>query len=1252
MVIISDNGEFATSVAPYLNPITGGLGSGAGQNNPGGGYSTPVEPTYTPPVSYGPSVEYAPSADPTGRWARYNGGEWVWENTPYDPSKVTVTPTPENQQQLAQTPPTPVTSFAAQNPEAYMWQQNPQAKLPIPPPQSMLPSTTPYANPQQQFWNEQVPQRGGGFLEEIASPVMQGVDLAMFPSDYVSEIAGNIFSPVSMQGVASGGQRTSGSLPEHLLNPGMAVEDFRDRPWEQQLLLGAIADPLNVFGGPATDLLDLGATAARPLIRNAGRYGEDVLTGLAKTAPSPVQILPPVSVEEIPIPAIGGAAEFRAGDKVKALGIDQTVVRDSGGRFVTLEDGAGHVNDINRELIKQPENAFGVAPAHAYPAAPAPGQPKGFAPQKASTELPEDTLGDIMAKSIILKKGVQGGADDIPESTLFHAPISEFDAPRLANKVPGSTIGIEGTPAPTRPLFEPQPLENAGPISGARTAPLPTDFERVGNLPPVAPRDAPPLTFEDAVLLDATPVSGALSNPLPSDFDRIGVLPPPPSRPEAPPLSFDDINPKKPRKLDTGSLPSKINNAAQQLFLMGDPVTAGLHGHTDLFSFTPSGVARWLGGVKNALKSAAHPEVLDSFMREFSQQLDGIEYLLSSRVAKRHPNIFGKDTIDMQRSVLEDIPIAGKIPKIDRAFNEGFVSYLRGKWMEDAFRAQALKNGKLPISNRQIDDIVARASHRSGTTLTHANPILNLALIAPRFYASTFQNIFDAVKLRGVAGADARWALGKAALGGIGATMGINMAATGGRDLWGPGLGHDIPTTKEDWDKLFHNGNFMRVRYGSNDFSLFGPYDFVGRWAFKEMGNALVGDKMGAWTDTLDTATNRASLVAQFGLHAYDAARGTRAWDTADELKGMAPLVRELFMDTGAAINELRQGNIKEGLTDLSSTALKGSTLPRAGDVTPWDRYNEKVTNLGLKDDNGKLITNYSNADEEQQKLIREKLGTPPEYTGIGITTPQDAASDALRTAYETTKTEAANTLKTRIASGITGEDLRDAISTYKNETRVAAETAFRDLPAKDTKSRQDYWGDLYWTTEMPMLADGTPDFDGFKTLRAEVLEEARANGVDPSYITARDGYRNETNSKIDPAIRDIIWKLEDDRAAIDASGYWDLKDKAWTELNKQAPAPGYVGGQGFYEFRDAEVAKLKQELIASGMPAGSAATEAEELVDTRHPIIKKFNDAYKTRYLYPWVDSHVDELLLLREWGYMSNPDEKIEKFLLSKGY
>ena len=66
MVIVSDNGEFATSIEPYLNPITGGLGSGAGQNNPGYGYTTPVEQSYQPPVSYGPSVEYAPSADPTG----------------------------------------------------------------------------------------------------------------------------------------------------------------------------------------------------------------------------------------------------------------------------------------------------------------------------------------------------------------------------------------------------------------------------------------------------------------------------------------------------------------------------------------------------------------------------------------------------------------------------------------------------------------------------------------------------------------------------------------------------------------------------------------------------------------------------------------------------------------------------------------------------------------------------------------------------------------------------------------------------------------------------------------------------------------------------------------------------------------------------------------------------------------------------------------------------------------------------------
>ena len=166
------------------------------------------------------------------------------------------------------------------DPEVAQWRNNPEGLQPLP-----------YESPQDQALREILGQerRGGGFFEETG--LGKAFNAAMFPSDYMSELSVDIFNPGAMQGVASGGRRSAGPLAEDLEDPQEAVSDFRNRPWYEQVALGAAVDPLNYAGGLgfAADVVDVGnlarkgggalVDATRPVMRGLGEYGSDVLEG-------------------------------------------------------------------------------------------------------------------------------------------------------------------------------------------------------------------------------------------------------------------------------------------------------------------------------------------------------------------------------------------------------------------------------------------------------------------------------------------------------------------------------------------------------------------------------------------------------------------------------------------------------------------------------------------------------------------------------------------------------------------------------------------------------------------------------------------------------------------------------------------------------------------------------------------------------------------------------------------------------------
>jgi len=139
------------------------------------------------------------------------------------------------------------------------------------------------------------------------------------------------------------------------------------------------------------------------------------------------------------------------------------------------------------------------------------------------------------------------------------------------------------------------------------------------------------------------------------------------------------------------------------------------------------------------------------------------------------------------------------------------------------------------------------------------------------------------------------------------------------------------------------------------------------------------------------------------------------------------------------------------------------------------------------------------------------------------------------------------------------------------------------------------------------------------------------------------------TAGKANTDLTEVVTAKKAAAKQVGDAGLFDLRDNLWAELNASTPAPNYIPGQGYYEWRDMLIARTEQEMIASGVSQSIAHTKAETAVDTKHPVVSRFNDVYKSTVLYPWVDANPDVALTAVQWGYLY-PDTLIQKFLQFK--
>ena len=126
------------------------------------------------------------------------------------------------------------------------------------------------------------------------------------------------------------------------------------------------------------------------------------------------------------------------------------------------------------------------------------------------------------------------------------------------------------------------------------------------------------------------------------------------------------------------------------------------------------------------------------------------------------------------------------------------------------------------------------------------------------------------------------------------------------------------------------------------------------------------------------------------------------------------------------------------------------------------------------------------------------------------------------------------------------------------------------------------------------------------------------------------------------------VAEYDDLQRRIEDSGYWDLREQMWEQAGPTVP--GYVPGEGYYDFRDRVTEKTAQVLVESGSAANEVIGRAmaQDIVNNKYPVLSDLtSDVYNPYYFYPWIAEHPQEALDLIRWGYIQNPAKPVEALL-----
>ena len=467
-----------------------------------------------------------------------------------------------------------------------------------------------------------------------------------------------------------------------------------------------------------------------------------------------------------------------------------------------------------------------------------------------------------------------------------------------------------------------------------------------------------------------------------------------------------------------------------------------------------------------------------------------------------------------------------------RQANRGFGYFgdtLRTEWAQNELRTVMRRTGKpwqQLESEGEMQSIAEAVNRATGWTNDRAAGDLGeLVLFAPRFFQSRLETLGKAGQgMRPGAPIDqaiARDSLIKLIGGATLLTYAINEYRGEKTDF--------RPWTYDNNGHASRNPNFMRLRnIGGRDWSLLGQWDSL----LSVMIDTATGQPLRAlrtmaspvMTDVWDIVGGRDFL----GKPTRDTPAHFAQWVA----NAHVPFFATGLGDVGKAVGEGQYGQAA-GVSGALFVGAKGSPLS-------YTDVRQNIAQSKYKTDWTDLTPSQRYEVEQSSELKQRVLEFPPDDTG----TPEQGIAKMFER-RDVQLTAAVTDLEKAIDRGLKGKELAAEIKDYRTaKYQINADFMTPEVLAEmeRTKSKTPIstLQDEYYSFRLEQ-PDGELDFDGQERHRINVLEKAKAQGIDPKEVTFKKPLDNTK-------VQTVLDAYDADMETL----------KPYYELRDRSPVPGH----------------------------------------------------------------------------------------------
>lgn len=650
-----------------------------------------------------------------------------------------------------------------------------------------------------------------------------------------------------------------------------------------------------------------------------------------------------------------------------------------------------------------------------------------------------------------------------------------------------------------------------------------------------------------------------------------------------------------------------LNNLIRGVNATGEMSYAGIQGAIGLGS-DQTGYARALKAATRAWGNNGD-RVLGAFIEEFDAKATQKGAPNSSQWAARGLQIGGAETeyqigrgAGKVAEALKNAPLARQA---NRAF--GYFGDALRLEMADTLFDDALRRGENVLDPKVLDDIATTANRVTGWSPNRfAGSWGEMLQFAPRYFASRLQTLgqmaFASPRKRRLA----RRTFGRF----VGTMTLLTVAAN-------EALGNDtdfnpVKQINGQWVK---NSEFMRIRLGGRDWTLFGQWD--------SMLGMLINLSTGHPEDSARVLLNSPAVSAAWDLLSGEGFMG-------EATRGEGPLGGVISPETGKfllkrplpfAAEEIGEGaqQLVTGDDPVQGAAKIGAAFvgARGSDLSPTDRLNELT-------ESGEF---YNAPPEEQERIRQENPELWREAVERGSEPRQQA--EAQRTALQ--QQQAADDV--RLESGaMSVAEWKDERRRRQIELSAAQAQIYRDFPERQPDPDKPW--EQYWAK----IAETEAKFGGRLTDDAWGEIDAWRATLTPEQNQQIDDNTGVRATPAEKQYRTTARELEGTR-------FFDLRNDAWAAFKRQHPQQLAALPGDYHEWRETEIADLTQQKVAAGTDPRTAYIDSAREV-AGYKTVNLFNEYFRTQHRHQWVVDNPDLAKQAELWGYFT-PDKAEREFL-----